>query len=132
MAKQAQDESTASTGADAEAGNRFFGDVGASRWLPPGVPALDAVTVVVCTLLRRVTGGLARELIRSAPQPVRDALHTCTERRPEAPEGFNRDMYVRRIGMLLGLAEDRAELLARDVFLAIHSGVARSASVGRY
>lgn len=111
--------------ADDEAAIRFFEDVGMSRYLPAGVSADDAVAVILCTLLRRVTGGLARDFVGIMPSALRTVLGSCAERRTETPEGFNRDMYLRRVSMLLGTTEEVAERLARDIFLAMHRHLSR-------
>jgi uncharacterized protein (DUF2267 family) len=103
-----------------EAVRRFFEDVELSRHLPAGTSARDAVAVVLGTLLRRVTGGQARHFVRALPSALRDILGSSAEHRAEAPEGFNRDMYLRRVSMLLGTSEESVERLARDIFLAMH------------
>ncbi|MCZ7685915.1 MAG: DUF2267 domain-containing protein [Sandaracinaceae bacterium] len=83
--------------------------------LPQSVRGADAIVVVMCPLLERVTRGAAREVLASMPDSLRQRLRACAHPREQPELLFGRAELLHRVGHELGVDEDRAEQIVRGV-----------------
>jgi uncharacterized protein (DUF2267 family) len=78
-----------------------------------------AVVGVLCTLCQRLSRGEARDVIRELPPAIGSLVERCALHRDEPGEVFDREEFVHRVALHLGVPVPQAEQIARVVFTAV-------------
>lgn len=77
-----------------------------------------ATVAVLCTLVQRLSGGEAEELLAELPGELHELLAKCEPHRQHAAEHFDAAEFHRRVGERLGLGVDEAARVTRAVLAA--------------
>jgi uncharacterized protein (DUF2267 family) len=91
--------------------------------LPREIGAPDALSAVMCTLSRRVSGGEARNVYLGLPESLRPLVAQCILHRDERASVFDRDEFIARLSDHLATDAATAEAIARAVFAAVRSAI---------
>jgi uncharacterized protein (DUF2267 family) len=98
----------------------FLNKVAQSGALPTSVGAIDASAAVLSTLARRLSGGLVERVKQSLLPELATLLDSTTPRAEEA-EALDRRAFIHRIAQGLRIPDEDAELVARNVLLAMRA-----------
>ncbi|MDA8165996.1 MAG: DUF2267 domain-containing protein [Desulfobacteraceae bacterium] len=96
----------------------IFGEIERREVLGPDIPAADGAAAVLCVLLQRLPGHLARQLMGELPGTLRAMLPPCALHY-EQPEGFGRDGFFQRVRQAVPVGEEATGTLARTVLAAV-------------
>jgi uncharacterized protein (DUF2267 family) len=108
---------------DKDAATFLFEDIRRHAGLPPNITPQAALSAVMCTFSRHVSGGEARHVWNALPGPVKPLLDRCMTHRDEKAERFAKDQLLIRVAEHLGVPVDRAEEIASAVLTAISSSL---------
>jgi uncharacterized protein (DUF2267 family) len=100
---------------------KFFRELEQSGALPRGVTPERAMSAVLCALTRRLSGGVAHELVDSAPPTLRALIDHCVRGRGEHPEIIDRQTFLHYVADDLGVDMGVAEQVARAVFATLRA-----------
>jgi uncharacterized protein (DUF2267 family) len=101
----------------------LFEDIRRHGQLPSRVTPEDALSAVMCTFSRHVSGGEARHVWNALPDPIKPLLDRCMVHRSEKAERFGREQLLARVADHLGVTTAQAETLTAAVLAAISSRV---------
>jgi uncharacterized protein (DUF2267 family) len=108
---------------DKDAAAFLFADIRRHASLPPNVTPEDALSAVMCTFSRHVSGGEARLLWNALPGSIKPLLDRCMIHRNEKAERFAKDQLLIRVAEHLGVTVEQAEEITSAVLTAISSSL---------
>jgi uncharacterized protein (DUF2267 family) len=91
--------------------------------LPPSITPQEALSAVMCTFSRHVSGAEARHVWNAVPGPVKPLLDRCMVHRGERAERFAKDQLLIRVAEHLGIPVERSEEITTAVLTAISSSL---------
>jgi uncharacterized protein (DUF2267 family) len=106
---------------DKDAAAFLFEDIRRRANLPPSIPSQEALSAVMCTFSRHVSGGEARHVWNALPAPVKPLLDRCMIHREEKAERFTKEQLLIHVAEHLGVPVERADEITAAVLVAISS-----------
>lgn len=106
-----------------DAAAAFLKQIEQSGAVPDGATAADAADAVLCTLLRRLSGGEARHLFSVLPPGIQRVVQACADFSREHAEVFGLAEFMGRVRAHFQSPPEDTDELVHVVFRALHSQI---------